>query len=140
METAREFIVPGEPRGKGRPRFSRVSGVAYTPTETAAYENRIALVYREKYADCLPFAGEVFLTVSAYTAPPASTSKKRRAAMLNGDKRPTKKPDIDNILKAVLDGLNGVAYRDDKQVVAVTVIKSYAETPGLYVRVTGEEE
>lgn len=56
--------------------------------------------------------------------------------------RPDKKPDADNILKAVLDALNGVAYEDDRQVVEVLCIKkyiggdgwkSYGMEPGLYI-------
>ena len=41
--------------------------------------------------------------------------------------RPTKKPDIDNIIKAVLDALNGVAYKDDTQVVQVMATKKYRD-------------
>lgn len=129
----RVFEIPGEPRGKGRPRFSRRSGAAYTDQKTAAYENLVAVAYRAKYSAELPIETAVVLTATAYMPIPKSTSKKRRAAMLAGEIRPTKKPDLDNILKAILDGLNGVAFRDDSQVVTIITRKEYSETPCLTV-------
>lgn len=136
----RVFEIPGEPRGKGRPRFSRRSGAAYTDKKTAAYENLVAVAYRAKYPDALPIETAVVLTATAYMSIPKSTSKKRRAAMLAGEIRPTKKPDIDNVLKAVLDGLNGLAFRDDSQVVTIAIRKKYSETPGLTVAIAETEE
>lgn len=53
--------------------------------------------------------------------------------MLNGELLPAKKPDIDNIVKAVLDALNEVAYRDDTQVVELQVRKQYSERPRLEI-------
>jgi len=136
----RVFEIPGEPRGKGRPRFSRRSGAAYTDAKTAAYENLVAVAYRAKYPDASPIETAVVLTATAYMSIPKSTSKKRRAAMLAGEIRPTKKPDIDNVLKAVLDGLNGLAFRDDSQVVTIAIRKEYSETPGLTVAIAETEE
>lgn len=63
--------------------------------------------------------------IDAYFEPAKSVSKKRRGQMLSGAERPTKKPDIDNIVKVVLDALNGLAYKDDTQVVRVFAQKSY---------------
>ena len=57
--------------------------------------------------------------------------------MLAGEIRPATKPDLDNVIKAVLDGCNGVAYLDDKQIVELNATARYAETPG--VRVVIEE-
>ena len=56
---------------------------------------------------------------------PASYSKKAREACLSGETRPTKKPDVDNILKAFLDAMNGIVYLDDCQVVDLHVKKVY---------------
>jgi Holliday junction resolvase RusA-like endonuclease len=69
---------------------------------------------------------------------PASASKKKQQSMLHGGIRPTKKPDCDNIAKAVLDALNGIAYYDDSQVVTVTVEKLYSDTPRVEVEITEE--
>jgi Holliday junction resolvase RusA-like endonuclease len=56
---------------------------------------------------------------------PASYSKKRSAACLDGSERPCKKPDIDNIVKAYLDSMNGIVYKDDTQVVSLHATKVY---------------
>ena len=128
------FFVPGEPRGKGRPRFSRVSGVAYTDSETKAYERKIAAYYH-KAAQGFRFPETAFLTVDihAYLPIPKGTSKSKTAAMAEGKIPPSRKPDIDNIIKAVLDGLNGVAYKDDARVIQVSGKKRYGLDPGVAV-------
>lgn len=64
---------------------------------------------------------------------PSSKSKKFKQAAALGVERPTKKPDIDNIFKCVTDALSGIAYKDDKQIVAATVNKRYAEVPRVEV-------
>lgn len=138
-----EFEVPGEPRGKGRPRFSNRGGFVktYTPSETAAYENLVRLAYREK-CDHVAFEQGVAvdLRVIAYMRIPASASKRKQSAMLSGEIRPTKRPDSDNILKAVLDGLNGVAYHDDAQIVDVQIRRFYSDNPRLAVKIQSLEK
>ncbi len=128
------FCVPGEPRGKGRPRFNRVSGVTYTDSETKAYEDKIAACYK-KEAQGFRFPETAFLTVTihAYLPIPKSTSKSKAAAMEAGEILPSRKPDIDNIIKVVLDGLNGVAYEDDARVVRVISSKQYGPEPCVMV-------
>jgi Holliday junction resolvase RusA-like endonuclease len=64
-----------------------------------------------------------------------SWSKKKSAAALAGTVMPTKKPDADNVLKAICDGINGIVFRDDVQVVNVSLSKRFSETPGVQVRV-----
>ena len=138
------FIVPGPPVAKGRPRFSvrkSQGGGAYvsvrTPDKTVIYENQVKLEYREQTGghrfddDCM-----LEIVIEAYYGIPKSDSKKKRAAMLTGDIRPTKKPDIDNVLKAVADSLNGIAYRDDSQIVRAVVDKFYDTAPRLIVTIT----
>ena len=64
---------------------------------------------------------------------PQRMSKKARSAALAGETYPTKKPDIDNLLKAIMDAFNGVLYNDDKQVVMVTMRKIYGEREGAVI-------
>lgn len=132
----KEFTVLGEPVGKGRPRFSTVTGRAYTPTKTTNYENLVKLEY---HAQCGgdPFPEKVMLkmAIRAYFAIPKSASKKARAAMITTEQRPVKKPDADNILKSVADALNQVAYYDDSQIVATTIEKYYSEQPRVEVSI-----
>ena len=135
------FVVPGVPRGKGRPRFTR-TGHAYTDDGTALYENRIFLACKEAMEcwDNEPFEEPVELSITATFSVPLSAPKGRRAAMEQGALLPAKKPDLDNILKAVLDGCNGTAYLDDRQVVAIRARKVYGAAPGVAVliRAAGE--
>ena len=125
-----DFIVDGKPQGKQRPRFSRISKTVYTPTKTAKYEKQIAKAYTESGGKCIPADCYVSVNVSAFFPVPKSYSKKKREDCLERILRPDKKPDIDNILKVVLDALNKVAYEDDKQVVELIGRKYYTESDG----------
>ena len=125
-----DFIVDGKPQGKQRPRFSRISKTVYTPTKTAKYEKQIAKVYTDAGGKCIPADCYVSVSVSAFFPIPKSYSKKKREDCLERILRPDKKPDMDNILKVVLDALNKVAYEDDKQVVELIGRKYYTESDG----------
>lgn len=128
--------VDGDPQGKGRPRFSTRNGyaTAYTPKKTSDYENLIANEYirSENYE---MFTGSVGIEINAYFSIPKSLSKKKKQQMIDSNILPLKKPDIDNIAKIVLDGLNDVAWVDDKQVVSLTTTKYYThdDRPGLEI-------
>jgi Holliday junction resolvase RusA-like endonuclease len=67
---------------------------------------------------------------------PTSFSKQKHKDALEGILKPTKKPDIDNIAKCFLDGMNDIVYLDDKQVVNLHITKVYAETPAVEIMVT----
>ena len=132
-----DFCVPGVPRGKQRPRFTR-TGHAYTPDQTAAYECLVRLAYQSIACGVLPMTGPISLSIIAYMPIPASLSDKRKRALVG--KPHTKKPDCSNILKSVEDGLNGVAYADDSQIWKLTMHKVYGEVPGLEVAIEETED
>lgn len=121
-----EFTVPGEPRGKGRPRFTKAGG-SYTPKETVYYENHVKTCYTSQGGRY--FEGAISAHIDVYMGIPQSKSIKRKAMMAAGQIRPTKKPDIDNVAKVILDSLNKIAYHDDSAVVECIVRKWYAEQP-----------
>ena len=130
------FEVPGEARGKGRPRFRRVGNYVqtYTPDETVSYENLVRLSYKEKYGDYIfPADVPLCMTLSIYLPIPKSVSNKKREQMINGELMPLKKPDSSNVLKAIEDGLNKVAYADDTQIILTTVQRMYGERPRVSV-------
>ena len=131
------FVVPGEPRGKGRPRFTK-TGHTYTDSETKAYENKIIAYYR-KACGAYKFPDEKYIRVKveAYYPIPKSATKSAAAEMAQNKRLPTRKPDIDNVLKAVLDALNGVAYKDDSRVVLVSANKYYGHEPRLVIELEG---
>lgn len=132
-----DFVIQGKVQAKQRPRFNRYSGKTYTPNETIAYENWVKTCYLEKYKDKELIEKPLRVTIKAYFEIPKSTSKKRKQQMMDNEILPMVKPDTDNIAKGVLDSLNGIAYKDDKQVVELIVNKYYNNTP--YVSVMIEE-
>ncbi|UXY55371.1 RusA family crossover junction endodeoxyribonuclease [Pseudomonas tohonis] len=136
-----EFFVPGEPVGKGRPKTSarrvgdKVFTKHYTPAKTVNYEGLIAHAGSQAMQARALIVGPVLVEMHMGLSIPQSMSKKRKALAVAGRVFPTKKPDMDNVIKAIFDGLNGVVWVDDVQVVDTVVRKRYAETPGVRVRV-----
>lgn len=133
-----QFTIPGEPQGKGRARAALRGGQPrlYTPDKTVAYEGLIAMAGQTAMRGRPPLAGQVQLQAVAYFPVPTSWSKKRREAALRGQERPGKKPDMDNIIKAIGDGGNGVTWIDDSQIVEIRAGKWYAATPRVEVVIT----
>jgi Holliday junction resolvase RusA-like endonuclease len=120
------FVIAGEMRGKQRPRMTR-GGHVYTPTETRLAEAKVAKLAREAMGRRMPMSGAIALNIIVLTEPPKSAGKAEREQMLTGLKYPTKKPDLDNIVKLISDALNGIVYHDDRQIVSLWIIKEYAE-------------
>jgi Holliday junction resolvase RusA-like endonuclease len=131
------FQVEGDPKGKGRPRFSRVGNFTkvYTDKQTLTYEAMIATFAKQAMGgtELLKTPVSVFLYVRLPV--PQSYSKKRRDACLSGLEKPCKKPDIDNIAKTYLDAMNGVIFLDDTQVIDLHVKKLYSVVAGVDVMV-----
>ena len=132
------FMVPGQPQGKGRPRVGKVAGHVrmFTPPKTESYEALIALFAHQAMQGRPLIAGPVRVTVDLVFAIPASWSKKKRAQAEQGAIWPTTKPDVDNVLKAVCDAINGVVWVDDVQIVHLTANKVYGAAPGVRVFVS----
>ncbi|MCS3839407.1 Holliday junction resolvase RusA-like endonuclease [Pseudomonas sp. JAI111] len=131
------FFVPTEPVGKGRPRVSTIGGHArmFTPKKTANYETLISMAAQQAMQGRELIAGPVLMELAIRVSVAASWSKKKTAEALAGVIKPTKKPDIDNILKAICDGINGIVFKDDVQITNVSMNKRFGETPGVSVRV-----
>lgn len=136
-----KFTIPGPPQGKGRPRFTK-SGHTYTPAKTAEYEKLVKAEYIRQCAGQSLHGQPVRISINAFFEIPKNTSKKRRSEMMGMDRRPTKKPDADNVIKIITDALNGIAYDDDRQIVALMFKKFYAEIPhvDVYLGVIRPEE
>ena len=138
-----KFTIWGKPKAKGRPRLSTYGGFAraYTPQDTIEYENLIKLSYLQasEQQEAVDYEKPIVLKVKAFYEIPKSISKKKRLEILNGDIRPCVKPDIDNCLKAVLDALNKIAFKDDTQVVELQGSKHYDEQPRVEVEITNYE-
>lgn len=104
------FTIPGKPFAKQRAMVTRFG--AYTPKETVSFERVVGQLAALKIKN--PLIGAVELTVVAEFVPPPSWSSKRRAEAMG--KHHIQKPDLDNIVKAVSDGMNRIAFSDDSQV------------------------
>ena len=130
--------MPGDPRGKGRPRVTRNG--TYTDSETMAYEQKIIAYYRKTFGSFRwPDNSFIAVKVVAYYPIPKSATKAAKAAMQAGKMFPSRKPDIDNVLKVVLDALNGVAYKDDSRVVCVEAEKKYSFDSRLEIHLEGSD-
>ncbi len=129
------FTVAGIPVPKGRPRaISTPAGIRmHTPKKTATYERKVRGSAIVAMNGSKPFARPVSLEVEIIVPIPASWSKKRQTLARIGVICATKKPDADNVLKAVKDAMNGVVYSDDAQVVEINLSKVYGEHPRVEV-------
>lgn len=129
------FTVEGPPQGKGRPRFRRAGNfvTTYTDQKTKTYEATIKAWAQRAIGSGSPLEGPLSVDLYIRMGVPASTTKKRTEACLQNAELPTKKPDIDNIIKAYLDAMNGIVYKDDTQVVRLSAKKGYSLVPGVDV-------
>lgn len=132
------FTIPGPPIAKGRPRVGKFG--AYTPKRTVEYENLVRMAYMQYAPDSPPIDGYIKAEIRLYFPIPKSASKKARAGMMAGKIRPAKKPDCDNCIKSITDALNGIAYKDDSQIVAVSCEKYYSDQPRAVVMLSSLEE
>ena len=132
----RTITIPGKPMGKQRARMSLTTKRTYTPDETVRYENLIKMTYAEKYQNDQPYQGPIGISIFACMPIPQSWSKKKQIEMVGYPC--LTKPDTDNILKIVMDSLNGIAYMDDKQIYKSSIYKTYGPEPRLEILLTLE--
>jgi Holliday junction resolvase RusA-like endonuclease len=134
------FSVDGKPIGKGRPRFKRAGGFVstYTDSKTREYESIVAGKARVAMGETAPLQGALSVSMYFRLPMPKTTPKKRMASLLDGSVRPTKRPDLDNLNKSVLDAMNGIVYADDSQVVTIHSKKVYSTNPGVDICVMEE--
>jgi len=131
------FHVPGQPVGKGRPRIGKVGAHArmFTPAKTVNYESMVAMFAHQAMAGAALLEDAVEVKMRIDCMIPASWSQKKQREAESGTLRPTSKPDVDNIVKAIFDAINGVVWKDDVQVVDLSVAKRYSLHPGVAVSI-----
>lgn len=133
------FTIPGRPRGKARPRFTK-DGRVYTDQKTSDYEGLTKIVFRNHGGDLIPEGLFIKVSITACYKVPDSATKANRERMLEGLVPVKVKPDADNIAKIVLDALNGEAWRDDAEVSELVVKKKYSAVGNhVDVEITGTE-
>ena len=130
-----EFEVPGRVIGKGRPRLNSYTGIVYTPTRTKDYESLVEQYFLLKYPRFKVLEGRIKVSIIAYFSIPKTTKKTDINEMLENNISPTKKPDIDNIVKSILDSMNKFAFKDDNQITKLEVEKKYSLEDKVYVKI-----
>jgi len=132
------FSIDGPPHGKGRPRFRRFGNFVqtYTDAKTKSYETLVKEAAVKAMGSSPPLEGPVKLDLIIRLPVPKSYPKKRSEVCLNGSEWPLKTPDWDNIAKSVTDGMNGVVFVDDCQIVIARVVKTYSAEAGVDVQVS----
>jgi Holliday junction resolvase RusA-like endonuclease len=126
-----EFIIQGNPKPKGRPRFTK-SGIAYTDKNTKAAESHVMTLASASMKNTKPYEGPVMIGLDFYMPIPVSYSKEYQAKAKSGQEFPIKhkshiNPDIDNMIKLIMDALNGVCWEDDSQICSITANKLYCQ-------------
>jgi len=129
------LLIPGEPVAKGRPKLGTVNGhaMAFTPAKTRRYEDIVRQLAVQAWRRPLLAGEPIFLTVIFCRGIPASWSKRDKQSAMLGTKLPIGRPDLDNCVKAITDGLNGVVYADDAAIVSITASKRYSTDPRVEV-------
>ena len=130
------FEIPGDPVPKGRPRFARRGQFVqtYTDSKTLEYETLVGFKARQAIGASEPLKGHLTVFLYLRYAVPASYSKKRTEACLNGLEYP-KRVDLDNCYKSITDAMNGIVYADDSQIVEAHILKCYSLEPGANVMI-----
>jgi Holliday junction resolvase RusA-like endonuclease len=123
------FTIYGEPVPKGRPRFSTRGKfpVAYTPEKTKNYESDVGMMAKAAMGSSEPLEGALEAFIYVTFPVPASYSKKRTEACLGNSEKHTKKPDLDNVIKSVIDGMDKIVFENDSQITSIHSTKVYGE-------------
>ena len=118
-----QFVFKIEPVAKGRPRFSaqlsgtKIRTTTRTPAKTRDFERSIQLMAKSQMRGADPLTGPLEVVVCFMVKKPAKPKHPHR---------PIVRPDLDNYFKAVIDALNGIAYKDDSQICCLAASKHYA--------------
>ena len=127
------FTVPGSPVSQGRPRVTR-AGIVYYDAKTKAYRETVKQCATEAQEGRDSLTGPCAVIVECLFVPPESWPKYKREAALRGMWH-IKKPDTDNVVKAVTDSMSGIVYEDDNQIAIAVGMKRYAENDATKVTV-----
>lgn len=133
-----KLVVPGKAQAKERPRLGKYR--TYTPYKTKNYENWIRTLFIQNYPLMKPLESPLKVSIVLNVDIPTSISKKKQEEMRKGLILPTKKPDVDNVAKSILDALNKIAYRDDKQIISLEIKKQYADITNAEIEIEELED
>ena len=133
-----KIIINEVPMSQSRPRFNSYTKKAYEKADITNYKKRVGYAAKQVIKKPIEKGIALKIDVVFYMQTPKSVSniKKNAVNLRNEVIRVTKKPDIDNLLKAILDSLNGIAFDDDNQITDVIMKKRYSLTPRIEIDIT----
>jgi Holliday junction resolvase RusA-like endonuclease len=126
-----DLWISGQPVAQGRARAFNMPGKGirlFDPKKSSDWKQFIALRANSEGVKPFPQGVALSMVVSFHLSRPASVSAKKRPY-------PVCKPDLDNYIKAAKDGLKGIAWHDDSQVIRISAEKRYSDTPGIRITV-----
>jgi Holliday junction resolvase RusA-like endonuclease len=129
------FTIPGKPFAKQRPRMCR-TGRVFTPKETVSFEATVRDIALQHFKE--PLTGPISITIKAFFEIPKSWSMKKQQAHMNMPH--IQRPDLDNCVKAISDGLNRTAFVDDGQIFEIKAVKSWSLCPRTNVEISTYED
>lgn len=133
-----EFSLSLVPVAKGRPRMAVVKGkpIVYTPSKTRGFEAKVAAMAQQHFKQ--PLKGPISVSLT-FLLPRPKTLMRRKDP--DGEIPHISRPDLENLEKSILDGLNGIAFLDDRQVYRKHSEKMYHDkegSPKIIVKVEAE--
>ena len=136
-----KLVFEIEPVEQARPRATRMGrGIRlYDPKKVSVYKKQLAMMCKFQYKQ-EPLTGPLKVELKFFRHVQSSLSKKERELRLSGSHRPVVKPDTDNYIKSTLDGLNGLLWEDDNQIVDLVAHKYYSDKPRVEIEVTKLDE
>ncbi len=131
------ITIPGRPIGKERPRLSMRgrTAVIYTPEHTRAYEETVGICARTAYHR--PLKGWLKVIIRAYLDPERRQKYMKKSGVISSTKM--RVPDLDNVIKAILDGMSKIVYVDDQQVKQIVAEMIYDSEERAEVEITEME-
>lgn len=121
------LFIRGNPVPQGRPKFFRRDNFvgAYDPKKSKSWKEII--YYRAMAGGAQVQEGPLYLILHFKLQKPKTLSKTVQHHV--------KRPDLDNLIKAVKDGLKGVCYKDDCQIIRIAATKEYGDNPGVDIQI-----
>lgn len=134
------FEVETKPIPKARPRFYKTGKrvITYTPKKTQNFEKIIKNAFISHVGNIEPFTNKCKINIDFYTKIPKSITKKNLDILIKNNYINTKRPDLDNLIKAVLDSLNKIAYVDDNIIYKIESRKLYSDKDHIVIELEGE--
>ncbi|MGR3742134.1 RusA family crossover junction endodeoxyribonuclease [Companilactobacillus sp. DQM5] len=133
-----KIVVEGTPQAQERPRFKRLGShvATYDPVNSKNYKAKLKAEWIKKYGrKSMPEGVPLEISIVVYRPIQKSISKRERSLRIANKVLPIMKPDTDNYIKISIDGLNGLAFKDDNVITDIHAAKRYSGEPRLEIEI-----